>query len=200
MKHVHSKLSALLAENVHIHFNDVVAEYQHQLYTFAYRLTGSAQDAEDIVQEAFVHAYLALATYPEERVKALKLRPWLYKITLNEFHHFLYHKRLNTISLDFSAEHVLATFPELRKEDIETLIEKREDLKSLLAQLPEHYRVAILCYFFAGLSYQEIASLFDQPLGTVKSTISRAIKLLRTKASSYTHQPKGEKGYGRFKL
>jgi RNA polymerase sigma-70 factor (ECF subfamily) len=49
----------------------------------------------------------------------------------------------------------------------------------LLWQLPEASRVAITCYYFAFLSYQEIAEMLDQPLGTVKSTIFRGVRQLR---------------------
>ncbi len=50
-------------------------------YTFVSRQGSSPHDAEDIVQEALIRAYYALGDYPEERVRALKLQPWLYKIT-----------------------------------------------------------------------------------------------------------------------
>ena len=63
--------------------------YWHQLYAFVLRRVASQQDAEDIVSEAFVRAYLALKGYPAERVRTLKLRPWLYKITYNEYCRFI---------------------------------------------------------------------------------------------------------------
>jgi streptogramin lyase len=62
--------------------------YWHQLYAFVLHRVASQQDAEDIVSEAFVRAYLALKSYPAERVLSLKLRPWLYKITFNEYCRF----------------------------------------------------------------------------------------------------------------
>lgn len=102
MKRDSSELPALLATDVRHTFRDMVERYQHSLYTFACRLSRSQQDAEDIVQEAFVRAYVALVTYPAARIEALKLRPWLYRITLNEFHHHVRGARLHVVPMDLS--------------------------------------------------------------------------------------------------
>src|SRR5258708_11089770 len=76
-------LSGLLAVDLDEHFEQVVRTYQDRLYSFALRLTGSRQDAEESTQDAFVRAYRALQHYPADRRRALRLRPWLYQITLN---------------------------------------------------------------------------------------------------------------------
>src|ERR1035441_8824245 len=78
-------LLKLLATSLDSTFRQLVLCYQDRLYTFALRLTGSAQDAEDTVQEALFGAYIALSHYTPERIHALKLRGWLYKLTLNVF-------------------------------------------------------------------------------------------------------------------
>ncbi|HLG75593.1 MAG TPA: sigma factor, partial [Ktedonobacteraceae bacterium] len=77
-----SELLLLLAIDLYRYFPQVVVRYQQRLYAFARRLTGSAQEAEDIVQEAFVSAYVSLENYPPQRVRTLKLQAWLYRITL----------------------------------------------------------------------------------------------------------------------
>ena len=64
-------LPALLATDVKCYFQQMVEHYQHKLYAFAYRLTDSQHDAEDIVQESFVRAYVALVTYPLTSPKLL---------------------------------------------------------------------------------------------------------------------------------
>src|SRR5260370_3188779 len=76
-------LSAHLAADLDGHFEHLVRTYQDRLYGFALRLTGSRQDAEESTQDAFVRAYRALQGYAEDRRRALRLRPWLYQITLN---------------------------------------------------------------------------------------------------------------------
>ena len=78
-------LLSLLATDLDRHFRHLVIHYHQRLYCFAIRLVGSPQDAEDISQETFLRAYHALKSYPVPRVRALRLRQWLYTITLNIF-------------------------------------------------------------------------------------------------------------------
>ncbi|WP_422877905.1 RNA polymerase sigma factor [Ktedonosporobacter rubrisoli] len=70
----------LLATDLDCYYEQLVALYWRQLYVFVLRRARSPQDAEDIVQEAFVRAYLALQRYSAQRILCLKLRPWLYKV------------------------------------------------------------------------------------------------------------------------
>src|SRR6516225_679592 len=92
----------LLADNLHQHFYQVVLLYQHRLYAFALRLTGSCQDAEDIVQEAFVSAYVSLENYPPQRIQALKLQAWLYRVTFNVYTHSTRRAHLQLVPLDLA--------------------------------------------------------------------------------------------------
>ncbi|MDQ6662022.1 MAG: RNA polymerase sigma factor [Chloroflexota bacterium] len=182
MEHGDRDLPILLATDVHRYFKYVVESYQHRLYTFARRLIGSPQDAEDIVQEAFVRAYVSLVTYPKMRVQTLKLQPWLYKITLHEFHHHVRGARLHVIPIDLSDDSPVLSIEDTDDERPEIIIESQEqlqELEALVARLPDHYRIAVMCYYFEHLNYQEIAELLDQPIGTVKSTIFRGVRLLR---------------------
>lgn len=176
------ELLELLAADLDRHFNRLVLHCQQRLYTFTLRQTGSAQDAEDIVQEAFIRAYQALADYPAERIRTLKLMPWLYKITLNIFYRHSGNARLHYTSLDLAAESPLLDIEDEGQEGPEKIAESRENQRELeahLLQLPEHYRLAVSCYYFEGLSYREIAEMLSQPIGTVKSNIHRGMQLLR---------------------
>src|SRR5919202_6468827 len=62
---------------------ELVERHHAELYRYARALLRDAPAAEDAVQEAFERAFVALGKYPEERIKTLSLRPWLYRITLN---------------------------------------------------------------------------------------------------------------------
>ncbi len=198
MESCETELPALLAEDLHRHFILVVTQYQHRLYAFARRLSGSAQDAEDIVQEAFVSAYVSLENYPPPRVRALKLQSWLYRVTLNVYTHYIRGSRLQLFPLDLQADNPLLEIEDTSEELPETLFERRElqqELEGLLARLPEQYRVALTCYYFEQLTYVEIAELLEQPLGTVKSNISRGLRLLRT-YSKTSHLGEGSTHHG----
>jgi RNA polymerase sigma-70 factor (ECF subfamily) len=177
------QLSGLLATDLDHHFHYLVQRYQPQLYVFLLRQTGSFQDAEDIVQEVLIRAYYALVGYPDERVRTLKLRPWLYKIALNTFYSPGWKSRLLCVPLDLSDDSVLLEVEENGREQPDVIAEDKErlrELEALVSTLPAHYREAVNLYYFEDLTYQEIADLLGRPIGTVKSNVFRGVRLLRT--------------------
>lgn len=190
-------LAELLATDLRHNFYQLVLRYQDQLYGFAYRLTGSSQDAEDIVQEALLGAYVTLGRYLAARIRALSLRPWLYKITLNVFRNSKRGVRLLLIPLDAYEEDEDQNLPAAEEERPDVLYETQEswqELEEHLLALPERYRLVVICYYCQELSYQEIADLLDQPLGTVRSRLHRGRQILRKTVSQY-HE-KGTSTYG----
>lgn len=175
-------LLARLATDLDHSFEWLMTTYWPQLYAFVLRRTANAQDADDILSEAFVRAYIALKGYPIERIRALRLRPWLYKITYNEYCRFIGKATYSPVSFALVEE---ATFVEQEEESssqpeisFETT-ERRQELVRLVAALPDRYREAISLYYLEDLTYQEIADLLAQPLGTIKSSVHRGIQLLR---------------------
>ncbi len=175
-------LPALLAMDLDRYFHQLVQAYQPRLYTFVSRQGSSPHDAEDIVQEALIRAYYALGDYPEERVRALKLQPWLYKITLNEFYNPARRSRLQCVPLDLSEESALLEVEDNWREQPDVIVEETErlqELEALVVTLPGQYREAVNLYYFEDMTYQEIAEMLSQPLGTIKSNVHRGIRLLR---------------------
>jgi RNA polymerase sigma-70 factor (ECF subfamily) len=189
------ELLGLLANNLHQQFQQLVLCYQQRLYSFAQRLTGSWQNAEDIVQETFVSAYVSLENYPAERIRTLKLQAWLYRVTFNVYTHSIRGSQLQAVPLDITGNNSVFEIADRTEEQPEMLFERLEsqqELEQLLMQLPERYRVGITCYYFEHLSYQEIAELLDQPIGTVKSSIFRGIRLLRMLLQNDSNQEGSE--------
>jgi RNA polymerase sigma-70 factor, ECF subfamily len=175
-------LLELLATDLDCYFQQLVLSSQQRLYTFALRQAGSPQDAEDIVQEAYIRAYHALADYPPERIRTMKLQPWLHKITLHIFYRHRSASQRSYLPLDLSEDSMLLEIEDDGREQPERVIEDREDmreLEALISGLPEQYRAAVNCYYFEELSYREIAELLNQPVGTVKSNVHRGTQLLR---------------------
>src|SRR5438874_10533153 len=64
-------------------FERMVHDHQDRLYALGYALTGNRHDAEEVAQDTLLRAYRALLTYPPERVRDLKQRPWLHQIAVN---------------------------------------------------------------------------------------------------------------------
>ncbi len=178
-----------LARDLDGTFESLVRSYQDRLYSFALRVTRNAQDAEEVAQDAFVRAYRALATYGEERVRALALRPWLYRITLNVARNRLRGKKLRIVSLDqpYSASESgdgrsvwePADDPAQRPDARYEQGRQRADIATLVEQLPKRYREPIVLRYVEGLTLDEVARVLGQPLGTAKSNVHRGIVALR---------------------
>jgi RNA polymerase sigma-70 factor (ECF subfamily) len=180
-------LAGELAADLDGSFERVVRKFQDRLFTFALRLTGNREDAEEVAQDAFVRAYRALETYPAERVRALALQAWLYRITLNAARNKLRGKRERVISMDNGGPEGEAARraweapddPDSRPDSRLEQAERRRDLASLVSTLPERYRSALILRYVEGLRLEEVATVLEQPLGTVKSNVHRAVNLLR---------------------
>jgi RNA polymerase sigma-70 factor, ECF subfamily len=176
------QLAAALAADLDTAFEQLALCYQRRLYAFALRVCGSREDAEEIVQDALIRAYRALAGYPDERRRALALRPWLFQITINVARNRARVRRPPTTSLDGAAAATLREpadderdQPEVRAE----AAERRRELARLLLALPMRYRPAVVLRHVEGLAYDEIAAIVGQPVGTVKANVHRGVGLLR---------------------
>jgi RNA polymerase sigma-70 factor, ECF subfamily len=184
-------LPAALAADLDGAFERLVRVYQDRLYGFALRLSGHAQDAEDITQDTFVRAYRALAAYPGARVRDLAVRPWLYRIALNVFRNRARGGRPPVISLDHAgaegaigiADQDAAVLPEPALEQAEL----KRALAGLVAALPARYRAAVVLRHVQDLGYREIASILGQPIGTTKANVHRGLRLLQEAASARLH-------------
>src|SRR5262245_13637795 len=149
----------------------LVEEHYAALYRYAYRLSGSAADAEDLAQETFCQAHSKLAQLREPaRAKA-----WLFSILRNGYLRRLRDsKRQNVVSLDGVAEppgRLPEPLPEIEP----------EQLQQALNDLPEDFRTPIILFYFEEFSYREIAEQMELPMGTVMSRLARAKAYLRSR-------------------
>ncbi|HEX2923493.1 MAG TPA: sigma-70 family RNA polymerase sigma factor [Chloroflexota bacterium] len=167
-------------------FARLVLTFQDRLFAFAYRVSGSRPDAEEIVQDSFVRAYRALQGYSAERVQQLALRSWLYQITLNLCRNRLRSRHHREIPLDREIDGEAIDPPDDEADRPDALAEQTEqrgEIAGLVAALPERYRVAVLLRFMEELSYADIAAILDLPVGTAKSNVHRGIEMLRAALS-----------------
>jgi RNA polymerase sigma-70 factor, ECF subfamily len=176
------ELPEALAIDLDGSFEQLVLTFQDRLYAFALRLSNNPQDAEEITQDAFVHAYQALNKYPNERVQTLALRPWLYQITLNIFRNRVRHRPQPLVSLnqgdeegDLEYEDVQQLSPDIALEHVEL----RKSLAALVAALPQRYRLAVVLRHIQGFDYGEMAAVLKQPVGTIKANVHRGVRMLR---------------------
>lgn len=164
-------------------FESIVDDYQRRLYGFALRMTGNREDAEEIVQDAFVRAYRALGKMSPEQRAELRLQPWLYTITLNVTRNRLRSKKPTNVALDALADpDALLRATNEGPAQPEAIVERDADMalvEKALLQLPMHLRAAATLRFIEGRSHPEIAEILNQPIGTVKSHVHRAVRILR---------------------
>jgi RNA polymerase sigma-70 factor (ECF subfamily) len=166
-------------------FEPFVLAFQDRIYRFALRFAGNREDAEEIAQDAFVRAYRALQTYPAERRRELNLRPWLYTITLNVARNRVRRKQIVSQSIESptpDAEGPLEIEETAADGQPATVTERREtgnELATAIAALPARYRAPVILRHIEGMSYAEVASTLDQPIGTAKANVHRGIRMLR---------------------
>lgn len=148
----------------------VDANYE-ALYRYAFRLSGSTADAEDLTQETFCKAQMKLAQLRDDaRAKA-----WLYRILRNTYLHRLRGKKQEqAVSLDGIGE-----LPEPAHDALPEI--EPERLQEALNELPEAYRTPIILYYFEDFSYRAIAEQMEVPIGTVMSRLARAKACLRNR-------------------
>jgi RNA polymerase sigma-70 factor (ECF subfamily) len=152
----------------------LVTLYSDDVYRFVYnQVGGSVQDAEDIVQETFVAALKAI---PHFRGQS-KVRTWLYSIAAHKVadHH---RRRARQPRLDFQeiTENVLADTP-LPEQRLE-YAEIRQAVRQALAQLPPHYRTALVLKYIELAPVQEIAKIMARSEKSIESILVRARRLL----------------------
>lgn len=185
-----SRLAADLARDLDASFEAVVLDHQDRLFSIALRMLGDRGAAEEAAQDAFVRAYRALATYDADRIRELRLRPWLATIVLNLCRTRIGRRAARGAApLSFDIE--TSPLPEPVATDATTspvaVMERhaeRERWAGLLACLPPAYRAAVVLRHVDGLSYPELATALGRPEGTVKAQVHRGLAMLRTAIES----------------
>ena len=165
-------------------FATLVTEHQRFVYNLAWRTLGDAREAEDMAQEAFVRAWLAL---PNFRGQA-QFRTWLYRIVTNLCCNRLPRLRRELIMI---GEDSVADVPEESSADMTSAVEaeeRRAFLHRQIEALPENYRLLVTLRFQQELPYEEIASILNLPLGTVKAGLFRARARLRQALRDYEQE------------
>lgn len=165
-------------------YANIINKYKNQLYATILRMTKNPQDAQDLVQDAFIKVYRNLDKYDGSGSFA----GWLYRIAINHCMDEFRKKSHTTIQLEIdetkavNREHPEVIF--LKKE-------KSRQLERLISTLPEDERLIILLRYVNEISYEEIGEVMDVPLSTVRNKLHRAkIKMRETvrREGGYFHE------------
>lgn len=162
-------------------FGRLVVRYQNRLYNTLVGVLGSAEDARDVAQDAFVHAFQKLGTFRGQSA----FYSWLFRIAVNAAVSQKRKKRRTVASIDAARDAAGAepvdSHPDARPSHSLELTERQELVRQGLAQLSEEFRTVLVLKEIEGLKYDEIAEIVDCPIGTVRSRIHRARSELKQK-------------------
>ena len=160
-------------------FRALVERHSRALFRLAFRMTGNAQDAEDVVQDSFLRAYRQLDRFDERA----SFGTWMYRIAANcSLDLMRVRKRRNQTPVEAEAPNDRA--PELPSlapspERIALSGEVRERIASAMNELSETERAAFVLRHFEGLRMEEISRVLECEPGAAKHSVFRAVQKLR---------------------
>ncbi|MBI4575524.1 MAG: sigma-70 family RNA polymerase sigma factor [Planctomycetes bacterium] len=182
-------------------FDLLFEQYRSPLMGFLVRMLGDRGMAEDVFQETF----LRVARFRHRYEPKARFRSWLYRIALNCGRNALkergrqganvlfLHRKVSTAAgedlelLDQAPAVSVSPLKRLEEEEL------KERVQLAIAQLPERYREAYILYELQGLKYEQIAEVLEIPLGTVKTNLHRARRMILDLIRPYVETEDGQR-------
>jgi RNA polymerase sigma-70 factor (ECF subfamily) len=169
-------------------YDDLVRRYQERIYATIYHMTSNHDDANDLAQEAFIKAYQALKTFKG----GSSFYTWVYRIAVNKTINFLKQRKnrsqMSLNDLDVNAEHnpdLVALISDKTPRRDAALSELQEKLNEAMQKLSEPHRLVVTLHDVQGLSHEEIATIMDCNIGTVRCRLFYARQQLQAYLSDY---------------
>jgi RNA polymerase sigma-70 factor (ECF subfamily) len=168
---------------MHEQFIAILKRYQTQVYKLATYMLNDEEEAKDVTQEAFLKAWQVFETIRQKTAKA-----WLLKTATNLCIDRLRRRKFQSAWDEYDAEYseleignkmfgVIDQTPDPLEQCLNQ--ETRELVQKAIAQLPPDYRIAVVLRDLEELSYEEIATMLNLSIGTVKSDIFRGRRMLK---------------------
>jgi RNA polymerase sigma-70 factor (ECF subfamily) len=174
-------------------FESKAVPHMDALYNFAINMTGNSADASDLLKETYLKAY----NFWENLDAGIDCKAWMFRIIKNTY--FSSHRK-NTKEPDkINYEEIENLYENIKSSSKNSVYLEQDinnnllddELSKTISSLPEDFRIVVILCDILGYSYDEIADFVDIPVGTVRSRLYRARKMLFTKLYKYT----AEKGY-----
>ncbi len=174
-------------------FEEEAIPHMDALYNFALKMTGDQDVAEDLVQDTYLKAF----RFFDKFEKGTNCKAWLFRILKNSYINDYRKSVKEPEKVDY--DDIQNFYENIKATEVKTTHVAQDDFNSLLddevtrsiSQLPEDFRTVIILSDIEGFSYEEIAEFIDCPIGTVRSRLHRARKMLYTQLYGYAK----DKGY-----
>ena len=169
-------LAKMVTEGNSAAFDTLFARHSDAIYAMLLKFTGNSDDVDDLIQEAFMKAYLKIGLYDPK----YDFGAWIYTIARNTFVDFSRSRKSNALNpqnlspeIDNTAQSSSPT-----PEDYIINAQPRAQIERYISMLPEDYRQLFELRFLDEYSYEEIAEKLDMKLGTVKTRIFRVRNMM----------------------
>ena len=151
-------------------FYEIYKLYSKAMFNICYRIVGNQEEAEDVLQEAFVNAFQKIHSYQGKA----SFGAWLKKIVVNKAISFLRKQQIEMVELEDRFE----PKSDEQVDDID-LVMKVETIRNAIQKLPNGFRVVFSLYLLEGYDHKEISEILEISESTSKSQYNRAKKKLR---------------------
>ncbi|MDR1913748.1 MAG: sigma-70 family RNA polymerase sigma factor [Clostridiales bacterium] len=173
-------IQGVLAGNKDL-FSELVTRYKNLVYSVILRMINDREEADDLAQEVFIKLYKNLDKYYPD----FKFSTWTIRIATNHVIDYRRKKKQETVPIE-DVEFSLTSEDSPESEYIKR--EQSNELKKIVSELPDMYKIPIVLYHEQGLSYQEISDIVNEPLSKVKNRIFRGRRMLKESLLSLRHK------------
>ncbi|MEW5842357.1 MAG: sigma-70 family RNA polymerase sigma factor [Bacteroidota bacterium] len=187
MRAITNKLSNEELQQRYREFEKEAVPHMDAVYNFALRMTGDEDDADDLVQETFLKAF----RFFDKFEKGTNCKAWLFRILKNSYINDYRKQTKEPDKVDYEDvqnfyENIKSDQVEMRHYEQDAFTNLLDDeISSAITDLPEDFRTVIILSDIEGFTYEEIADFVDIPVGTVRSRLHRARKMLYVQLYDY---------------
>jgi len=174
----------------YLDFEREAMPHMNALYNFALRMTGDPDDADDLVQETYLKAF----RFFDKFEKGTNCKAWLFRILKNSYINDYRKSSKEPSKVDY--EDIENFYENIKSSDVKSshLTEDvynnllDDEVSAAISSLPEDFRTVIILSDIEGFTYEEIADFVDVPIGTVRSRLHRARKMLYVRLHKYAQE------------
>ncbi len=187
MREIENKIDEKELQQRYVDFEKEAIPHMDALYNFALRMTGDEDDADDLVQETFLKAF----RFFDKFEKGTNCKAWLFRILKNSYINDYRKTTKEPDKVDY--EDVQNFYENIKSDEVDSRHYEMDAFNNLLddeistaiTSLPEDFRTVIILSDIEGFTYEEIADFVDIPVGTVRSRLHRARKMLYAQLYDY---------------